>query len=160
MENLVWTRRRMGTLLAFSVAGNAWPNPTAALPSAANLAGDLMQALKAGQPLVVLVSLDGCGYCQQVRQNYLGPMRMRSGLHAVQIDMNTTSRVTDFDGQPLSHQDWVNKRAIRIAPTVLFFGAKGAELAPRLVGASLPDFYGAYLNDRLHTAVAMITKPQ
>ena len=160
MANPAWTRRHMGAFLACMVAGNAWPNLPATLPAATDLASDLVQALQTGQPLVVLVSLEGCGYCQQVRQSYLAPMRVRNGLHVVQIDMHTTSRVADFDGQPLSHQDWVNKRAIKIAPTVLFFGAKGAEFAPRLVGASLPDFYGAYLNDRLRTAAAMITKPQ
>ena len=159
MTALAMTRRQMGALLVSMVAGAVWSNQPATLPSATDLPGDLVQALKAGQPLVVLVSLEGCGYCQQVRQNYLAPMRLRSGLHAVQIDMHTASRVADFDGKVLSHQEWVHKRGIRIAPTVLFFGAKGAELAPRLVGASLPDFYGAYLNDRLHAAATEIAKP-
>lgn len=157
MANLAWTRRHMGAFLACMVAGNAWPNLPATLPAATNLASDLVQALKTGQPLVVLVSLEGCGYCHLVRQNYLAPMRRRSGLHAVQIDMHNASRVVDFDGQTLSHQEWVHKRSITVAPTVLFFGAKGTELAPRLVGATLPDFYGAYLDDRLHAAAAMIT---
>lgn len=154
------TRRHIGACLLSMAAGAAWSLQPATLPTATDLTGDLVQALKLGQPLVVLVSLEGCGYCHQVRQNYLAPMRLRSGLHAVQIDMHTASMVADFDGQVLSHQEWVHKRDIKIAPTVLFFGARGTELAPRLVGASLPDFYGAYLNDRLHAAAAAMAKPQ
>jgi hypothetical protein len=34
---------------------------------------------------------------------------------------------------------------------VLFFGPGAREVAPRLVGLS-PDFYGAYLDQRLDTA--------
>jgi hypothetical protein len=40
---------------------------------------------------------------------------------------------------------------VDVAPTVLFFGRTGREVAPRLVGASR-DFYGAYLEQRLETA--------
>lgn len=158
MKAPTMTRRQIGGLLVSAFAGATWANQPATLPSAADLPGDLVQALKAGQPLVVLVSLEGCGYCQQVRQNYLAPMRLRSGLHAVQIDMRTTNKVADFDEQVLSHQEWVHRRGIRTAPTVLFFGAKGTEIAPRLVGASLPDFYSAYLDDRLHAAATRVAK--
>lgn len=40
---------------------------------------------------------------------------------------------------------------IRLAPTVVFLGACG-ELAPRLVGYGSPDFYGAYLDERIETS--------
>ncbi|MDF2467243.1 MAG: hypothetical protein K0Q43_5478, partial [Ramlibacter sp.] len=32
------------------------------------------------------------------------------------------------------------------------FGKGGREAAPRLEGASIPDFYAAYLDERLRTA--------
>ncbi len=124
------------------------------------MARDLKKALELGHPLLVLVSLAGCGYCKQVRENYLAPMRVREGLQVVQIDMRTADTVVDFDGQVLSHQGWVHTRGVTVAPTVLFFGAKGAEIAQRLVGASLPDFYGAYLDERLHTATAVVPQPR
>jgi hypothetical protein len=34
-------------------------------------------------------------------------------------------------------------------PTVLFLGPQGQALAEPLVGAAIPDFYGAYLDERL-----------
>jgi hypothetical protein len=38
---------------------------------------------------------------------------------------------------------------------VLFFGAKGKEVAERLEGGYIPDFYGAYLEQRLQVARAL-----
>ena len=40
----------------------------------------------------------------------------------------------------------------RFAPTVLFLGPNGQELAERLVGVAVPDFYGEYLEARLTEA--------
>jgi hypothetical protein len=40
----------------------------------------------------------------------------------------------------------------RVAPTMPFFVIGGREEAPRLAGASIPDFCGAYLEQRIDTA--------
>ena len=121
------------------------------LPTATDLPQALAQALALGQPLVVMVSLDNCPYCRQVRQSHLGPM-WRGGQVVVQIDMQHKETLTDWDGQTRSHGEWVKNRRISVAPTVLFFGPDGREVADRLEGASLPDFYGAYLDQRLAQA--------
>jgi hypothetical protein len=42
-----------------------------------------------------------------------------------------------------------------MAPTVLFMGPEG-EIAERLVGYGSPDFYGAYLEQRIAQAHASI----
>ena len=118
------------------------------LPTATDLPQALAQALAQGQPLVVMVSLDNCPYCRQVRQSHLGPL-WRGGQVVVQIDMQHKETLIDWDGQARSHGDWVKNRRISVAPTVLFFGPNGREVAQRLEGASLPDFYGAYLDQRL-----------
>jgi thioredoxin-related protein len=122
-----------------------------ALPSTESLATSLDQALRAKQPLVVMVSLQGCAFCKVVRENYLQPLRA-SGLQVVQIDMRDQRALIDFDGTALTHDAWVRKQGIKLAPTVLFFGAQGREVATRLKGAYLPDFYGAYLDEQLAVA--------
>jgi thioredoxin-related protein len=111
----------------------------------------LDQALRVKQPLVVMVSLQGCAFCKVVRENYLQPLRA-SGLQVVQIDMRDNRALVDFDGTALTHDAWVRKQGIKLAPTVLFFGAQGLEVATRLKGAYLPDFYGAYLDEQLAVA--------
>jgi thioredoxin-related protein len=115
------------------------------------LAASLDQALRVKQPLVVMVSLHGCAFCKVVRENYLQPLRA-SGLQVVQIDMRDNRALVDFDGTALTHDAWVRKQGIKLAPTVLFFGAQGREVVTRLKGAYLPDFYGAYLDEQLAAA--------
>ena len=121
------------------------------LPSTESLTVSLDQALRVKQPLVVMVSLQGCAFCKVVRENYLQPLRA-SGLQVVQIDMRDNRALVDFDGTALTHDAWVRKQGIKLAPTVLFFGAQGLEVATRLKGAYLPDFYGAYLDEQLALA--------
>jgi thioredoxin-related protein len=121
------------------------------LPSTESLAVSLDQALRVKQPLLVMVSLHGCAFCKVVRENYLQPLRA-TGLQVVQVDMRENRALVDFDGTALTHDAWVRKQGIKLAPTVLFFGAQGREVAARLKGAYLPDFYGAYLDEQLSVA--------
>lgn len=127
------------------------PAAPVTLPSTESLAASLDQAMRVKQPLVVMVSLHGCAFCKVVRENYLQPLRA-SGLQVVQVDMRDSRALVDFDGAALTHDAWVRKQGIKLAPTVLFFGAQGREVAARLKGVYLPDFYGAYLDEQLTVA--------
>jgi hypothetical protein len=126
-------------------------SPDKTLPSLTSLPEALHQALQSKQPLVVMVSLAGCPFCKVVRENYLLPLRA-NGLPIVQINMRDAHTLVDFDGVTLTQDAWVRQRSIKIAPTVLFFGAQGREVAARLKGAYLPDFYNAYLEEQLMVA--------
>ncbi len=142
------------SMAALGVAGWEGAQAVAApvsLPTTGALSDVLMQALRQKQPLVVMVSLQGCAFCKVVRENYLQPLRA-SGLQVVQVDMRDHRVLSDFDGSALTHDTWVRKQGVKIAPTVLFFGAQGREVAARLIGAYLPDFYGAYLDEQLAIA--------
>jgi len=125
--------------------------PPAALPPARFLGDELSQAMRNGQPLVVMVSLDGCPFCRIARQSHLAPMH-REGGAIVQVDMRSTQPVRDFDGQMTTHEALVQRWRVTIAPTLLFFGTAGREVAERMEGAYQPDFYGPYLDDRLAKA--------
>lgn len=128
----------------------------AELPLAHNLKDELASALAKGQPLVVMVSLEGCPFCKVARNNYLAPLHEQEGLPVAQVDMRTRTRVLDFRGNVVTHDDLARQWKIRIAPTVLFFGRNGTEVAERLVGGYIPDFYGAYLDQRLEQARASL----
>ena len=108
------------------------------LPPSSSLVADADAAARSGRALVVLVSLEGCPYCLAVRRAYLAPLR-ESGQPVVQVELK--------DARSLG---------IRMAPTVLFLGRGGRELAPRLVGYSSPDFYGSYLDERVAAANAAV----
>jgi hypothetical protein len=148
------TLQRRQLVVAGALAA-VWPAARAAsapLPQAVSLADELAAALQRGEPLVVMVSLEGCPFCVVARNSYLAPLRAEGQLAIVQVDMRTTRALKDFQGQSLTHEQMTRRWAIKLAPTVLFFGKGGLEVAERLVGGMLPDFYGAYLDQRLETA--------
>ena len=121
------------------------------LPLSASLPDELARALKARQPLVVMVSLHRCPWCEEVRNNYLAPMRAQERLPVVQVDMLSPRQTRDLQGAPTTHEALVRAWDVKVAPTVLFLGPQGKEVAVRLVGGS-PDFYSAYLDRRLALA--------
>jgi len=121
------------------------------LPLSASLPDELARALKARQPLVVMVSLHRCPWCEEVRNNYLAPMRAQERLPVVQVDMLSPRQTRDLQGAPTTHEALVRAWDVEVAPTVLFLGPQGREVADRLVGGS-PDFYSAYLDRRLALA--------
>ena len=125
---------------------SALPVPTSLVQAA--------QAAKAkGEPLVVLISLPGCVYCELVRRSYLLPLLSDAGLQAWQLDItNRSAPLIGFDGKPTTAVLQAKAWKATFTPTVLFLGSQGQELAERLVGIAVPDFYGAYLEQRLVTA--------
>lgn len=129
-------RHAIMALGALGGSGLAWGETQ--LPASRSLTDDAAAAARAGKALVVLVSLEGCPYCHAVRRDYLLHLRA-SGQPVVQVELK--------DSRALG---------VRMAPTVLFMGAGGRELAPRLVGYASPDFYGAYLDQRVAAANAAV----
>lgn len=144
-------RRRLLALLAAPVFAESAHAAGKTLPLSRSLPQELAQALAMRQPLVVMASLHGCPWCKLVRENYLAPMHAEEALPVVQIDFGSAQATRDFAGQRTTHEALIRAWNITVAPTVLFFGAGGRELAERLPGAST-DFYSAYLDRRLAAA--------
>ncbi|CAA9394782.1 MAG: hypothetical protein AVDCRST_MAG51-667 [uncultured Ramlibacter sp.] len=145
---------RMRRALLLGTAGwLAWPAWAAesTLPAPADLRRELAQARSKGRALVVMVSLHGCPYCKVVRESHLLALRAE-GQPVVQVELGGAQPVLDFEGRSTSHRRLIASWGIDVAPTVLFFGPGGREVADRLVGAGIPDFYGAYLEERVQRA--------
>ena len=70
--------------------------------------------------------------------------------------MRNRALVQDFSGASQTQDELIRRWGVKVAPTVLFFGRGGVEVAERMVGGYIPDFYGAYLDDRLRTARAAV----
>ncbi|MDB5966232.1 MAG: hypothetical protein JWQ72_2732, partial [Polaromonas sp.] len=131
-------------LPALGLARHAWAKDTA-LPVPGSLAEAGKAAALAGEPLVLLVSLPGCPYCEMVRRSYLLPGRRDTGLQAWQLSISdATTPLQGFDGKPTTAAAQIKGWNAPFTPTVLFLGRDGQELAERLVGAGSPDFYGFY----------------
>ena len=124
----------------------------------------------AGRPLVVMFSLRGCPWCDALRREHFAALMAAQeplGVFAIEIDLTdarpfAAARATDTGPAPSLKADSPRElgrlHRVRLAPTVLFLGPDG-EVAERLVGYGSPDFFGAYLEQRLAQARAALKSP-
>jgi len=128
------------------------------LPPAVDLRRDATEARSRGVPLLVLFSLDDCGYCERVRQEFLLPVQQSpewSGRVIMrQVEMKSPRVLTDFAGRAISHGKFAREQRVRLAPTVKVFDAEGREAAEPLVGLLTPELYGLYLERALQDGLA------
>lgn len=142
-----------------TTAASAAARPKVALPSPASLRAAAQGAGSKGEPLVLMTTLVGCPYCDLVREHHLFPMNRAGEIVAVQLDIrDRRSLLQGFNGESSSPAEQVDHWKAKFAPTVLFFGPQGQELAERLVGMAVPDFYGEYLDARLGEARRRLRK--
>jgi hypothetical protein len=142
------------------LAGAALPLVAAraesALPRPASLPAAAAGAVARGEPLVLLASLPGCPYCERIRLSHLLPLARELDGVAFQIDVGSAAPLIDFDGATKTHDAVADRLRARFTPTVMFLDGRGAELAERLVGAGIPDYYGALLDQRLDAARSLL----
>ena len=121
------------------------------LPAARELRAEARAAASRGQPLVLMFSLPGCTYCEQLRRSTYRWL-LRDGVPVEQLEMVAGYKLGGFDGRPTDGAALAARYGVHLAPTVLFLGADGRELGERLVGAGVPDFYGAFVDRSLAQA--------
>jgi thioredoxin-related protein len=122
------------------------------LPTPASLREAALAAQSKGEPLVLLVSLPGCVWCELLRRNYLAPMR-QEGVHAFQITVNDRKQsVANFQGQASTGADIASAYAAKFTPTLMFLNAQGQEIAKRIQGVASVDLIGGLIDERLATA--------
>ena len=163
MSDTLAARRRALLRLAAAAALPALMPPALAapdaserlLPSSSDLQQDLAAALARREPLLVMATLHGCPFCRVVREHHLLPLQ-RAGAWVTQIHFLAREPLRDMAGAQTTHGALVRQLGIEVAPTVLFFGPGRREVAERLAGSSIPDFYAAYLEDRLAQARAAV----
>lgn len=149
-------RATLSTLMTATLMAGAGPSLAAShLPAVTDMAAQTSATATHGEPLVVLVSLPGCTYCEAVRRNYLMPQAAAGEITAREIDMTSDAPMRDADGTMTTARQWVRARNISFAPTVLFLDRNGRNLATPLRGMQA-DFYGAYLEQAIDDARAKL----
>jgi thiol-disulfide isomerase/thioredoxin len=150
-------RRRVAAALASAplvpgVARGAAPSGDTPLPAPTSWRGALRAAQAEGRPLVVLFSTPGCPWCRTLRRDVLHHLVAQSDARGVRVfELDLTDNRPFADGTGDSPASVARGLAARVSPTVVFIGPRG-ELAERLVGYPSPDFYNAYLDDRIARA--------
>jgi thioredoxin-related protein len=162
MRNSNFTRRnfqiRFGAIVAGLLSLDAISAPLREIPAAKSLQSEISIALKMASPLLVFVSLDNCPFCKIARENYLLPLMNEQSIPVVQVNFRNMASVTDARGNVMTQDQLVRAWGVKVAPTVLFLGKDGREIAPRLTGGSTSDFYGAYLDERIRIAQTVIAR--
>lgn len=140
--------RLLRALSAIALA--AWAAASHAFPAAADL-----RAEAADGAVIVLFSLPGCRYCDEVRALHLAPLMKEGRLHGRlvvrEVDLSSDAPLVDFDGARTTHRVFARRHGARIAPTLVALRRDGSRAGEAIVGAKIPEFYGAYL-DRLVAA--------
>jgi len=129
------------------------------LPAAVNLAAEAAQANRAGNPLIVLFSRSDCNYCETVKRDYLKPLGKdprHRGVLVRQINQDSDAALTDFNGGKTTQAAFASAENIKLVPVVAFYGANGKQLADRLVGAGVADYYQSYLENAIEKSAAAL----
>lgn len=122
------------------------------LPAPLDMPALAREAQRRGEPLVVMVSLPGCPWCEFLRRNYLRPMRTE-GVAAYEFMVNdSATRLVDFSGERMGADALARLWKVRSTPSVLFFNAQGHEIAQRIEGVASADLIGSVLEERLAQA--------
>lgn len=151
--------KRRAVLAAWlaSAVSIAQPRETP-LPTPASLQAAALLAQIKGEPLVLLVSVAGCPWCELLRRNYLAPMRLE-GLQAFQIKVNDRiTAVADFKALVSTGADIADAYQAKLTPSVLFLNAQGVEIAPRIAGVASADLLGTQLDSALRLARERLAK--
>jgi hypothetical protein len=138
----------------FTSAGHAAFSQT--LQAARTLQIDGVRANREHRPVIVLFSLPGCHFCDEIRQNYLVPLVRDAAPGHVpiirEIVITGTRAIVNFNGEPTTEQIISKHYGVRVTPTVLMLDATGELLTPPLIGGDTSGFYDGYLQQALATA--------
>ena len=130
------------------------------VPPAQNLRADGAIATQKDLPILLFYTASYCHYCDAVKAEFLGHMAIdpayqtRAIFREVRIDSSTP--LVDFNASTTTHHHFADQRPITLVPTVEFVDGSGKHLAAPMIGASIPDFYGAYLDRGIEHALVKI----
>lgn len=129
-----------------------------AIPAAKNLQSAAEQAARAGQVVLVVFTVYDCPYCEIAMNDYLIPMAKdpayRAKVRILEVKMDQQTPLTDFAGRRSTHENFAFAQKVRVAPTVKLYLPSGESAAEPIVGLTLEDFYGAYVNRAIEDALA------
>jgi thioredoxin-related protein len=136
-----------------------FPVVAGALEVARDLARDGAAAVRLGQPMTLFFTQPGCVFCARARAQYIKPLSSDASWKARTVlrEIDTGADLIDFRGARISGLDLARQYGIRMFPTVLMVDARGGRLADPVIGFTVPDFYGAYLEQRLETAITRLS---
>jgi thioredoxin-related protein len=113
-------------------------------------------------PLMLIFSSAFCGYCEKLDEEIVIPMLI-SGHYEDRVIIRKLMLdewviVRDFDGQRRESEEVSQRYRVPVVPTILFLDARGAEIAPRIVGVQSLEFLGGQVDEAIATALAHVKR--
>jgi len=133
------------------------PAQAGTVPIASDLQEDAGTSRAANLPILLIYTAKHCHYCDEVKAGVFNPIaadpayRERMLLREVRIDSNI--HLVGFNGDVTSHRAFATDRGITIVPTLEFLDGAGLQVSRPLVGVSIPDYYGAYVDNGIEQAI-------
>jgi hypothetical protein len=121
---------------------------------------DAKTATKLRVPLIVLFSLSDCGFCHEVRRNYLASLirEQGDGVLVREVVSDEPHKLAWLGGESLTHPQLAARTKIQFYPTLHFFDAQFKPLVEPLLGANAAGFYNAYLNQRIEQSTQILRR--
>jgi thioredoxin-related protein len=131
-----------------------------AVPLLLEAEADARAASKLRVPLIVLFSLSDCGFCHEVRRNYLASLirELGDGVVIREVVSDEPHKLTWFGGEQLTHPQLAARTHIQFYPTLHFFDAQFKPLVEPLLGSNAAGFYNAYLDQRIAQSTQILRR--
>tara|TARA_B100002003_G_scaffold82596_1_gene77152 strand:+ start:3510 stop:3998 length:489 start_codon:yes stop_codon:yes gene_type:complete len=110
-----------------------------------------------GVPILLFYTASYCHYCEAIKTEFLDHMAgdpvYQSRALFREVRVNSAIQLVNFDGSSTTHHHFADQRPITLVPTLEFVDASGVHLAEPMIGARIPDFYGAYVDQGIENAL-------
>ena len=120
------------------------------------------QAQNSKVPVLLLFSAEECEYCDAIRTHYLKPMQQsekyKDSILFRQVYIDEFFMIKNFDGHKITGDKLALNFDVDVTPTILFIDATGKEIAERLVGISMVDYFDKLLDMRITSASDIVSK--
>ena len=118
--------------------------------------------LNSDKVLVMVAEIEGCSYCDRVKQEFLIPLSLdptwASRFQVARLDMNSADDVADFSGQIITQAQLADQLGSTFSPTLMFLHpVTGVRLSEDIIGLTTPEFYGYYLQNNIAQAYEKLT---
>lgn len=138
----------------------AVPGAQGAPPVTNDLAAVARLAREQRVPVVVAFTLKDCPYCARARREYWTPMHdsaaWRAKMRMAEIMLDGEPAMRDFSGTATTVRAFAQRFNVRQVPTVIVFDTQGEPAAEPVVGLTIADFYGAYLEQAIEQGLARV----
>ena len=114
-------------------------------------------------PMLLFFHATYCSYCRTVDEEFLQTMaedeayQNRLLIRRVEIDSDTPE--IEWQGVSYTPIEFARLQGVQLVPQVMFFAPDGQQVVDELKGVTVPDFYPAYLDQRLEAAEQCIDDP-